>query len=255
MSFAASLVSHLHIGAIARAPVRLYVPQPLFAAAAIALPDGQRHYLASVMRAKEGGHVALFNGDDGEWTARIDTLDRKRCHVVVDALRRPQPMAAPAPTLLFGVLKGARLPTLIEKATELGVGELVPVLTARCAARDLNIPRMQAIAVEAAEQCGRLTVPPVRPVLPLARALDGWDPSRPLFACDTRGAEDTPALAGLAVPARGGGLLIGPEGGLAPEEIEAIEALECTRLVTLGPNTLRAETAALAALALVCCSS
>jgi 16S rRNA (uracil1498-N3)-methyltransferase len=138
--------------------LRLFSQNPLFASARLSPPDGQRHYLFSVMRAREGDRVALFNGIDGEWEAEIVRLNRKGCEFAVRGCLRPQPAPAPAPTLLFGVLKGARLPSLVEKAVELGVGELVPVLTTHCHARALNVQRLQAVATEAAEQCGRLDV-------------------------------------------------------------------------------------------------
>ena len=238
--------------------IRLFAPsQPLAARAALSLPDEQRHYLANVMRAKPGGKILLFNGVDGEWSASIDVLDKKRCELLVIELTRPQPTPiAAAPTLLFGVLKGQRLPTLIEKCTELGCGDFMPVVMRHCAARSLNVPRLQAIATEAAEQSRRLTVPTVHEPVALADALAGWEPSRPLFVCDELGhAGGAPPLGGLAaeLAAASPGILIGPEGGLAAEERTLLQEQAFVRAVSLGANTLRAETAAMAACALLSC--
>ena len=230
--------------------LRLFSQNPLFASARLSPPDGQRHYLFSVMRAREGDRVALFNGIDGEWEAEIVRLNRKGCEFAVRGCLRPQPAPAPAPTLLFGVLKGARLPSLVEKAVELGVGELVPVLTTHCHARALNVPRLQAVATEAAEQCGRLDVPVISPLATLRDVLATWDPQRPLFACDTRTGA-SPLAGQSAAAARAGGILIGPEGGLAPHEWEALDTYGYVTPVSLGRNTLRAETAAMAALAIL----
>lgn len=237
---------------------RLYTPQPLVNGGALSLSDGQRHYLLNVMRAKEGDELSIFNGADGEWTAAVSLLNKKRCDLQLLEQARPQPSpAAAGPCLLFGVLKGARLSTLVEKACELGAGSLQPVVTQYCAVRSLNVQRLQDIAIEAAEQSRRLTVPTVAEAQPLAAALDAWDAERPLIVCDERG-DGAPPLSALladgtldagAAP----GVLIGPEGGFSPEEFEALAARPFVRTVSLGANTLRAETAAMAALAVLGC--
>ena len=240
--------------------IRLYAPsQPLVAHATLSLADDQRHYLANVMRAKAQEQVKLFNGEDGEWMAAIEVLDKRRCEVRVLDQIHPQPPPAPGPTLLFGVLKGQRLPSLVEKSTELGVGELVPVVMQHCAARSLKTSRLQAIAVEASEQSRRLTVPTVREATPLAEALAKWDSSRVLFLCDERAfGAGSPALseaaAALGAGAPAPGVLIGPEGGLSPDERQQLEACAFVHFVSLGANTLRAETAAMAACAVLACS-
>ena len=246
----------LLLGVEALPQIRLYTPrQALTRENVLTLSDGQRHYLFSVMRAKVGGKVALFNGEDGEWSAAIEALDKRRCELRVLEQLREQPADVPSePTLLFGVLKGARLPTLVEKAVELGVGSLRPVVTQHCAARTLNVARLQSIATEAAEQSRRLTVPDVSEPEPLEAALAAWDPSRPLCVCDERG--DAPPLSWLATRGVLGdspAVLVGPEGGFSPDEFEQLEAMACVTPVSLGPNTLRAETAALAACAILAC--
>lgn len=245
-----------------RANARLYTPgSALVSSQAVAgLTAEQQHYLASVMRVRAGDEVLVFNGVDGEWSATVEAVDKRRCQLRVNGRTRQQPPpseAAGAPTLLFAVLRSARLSTLVEKATELGVGELRPVVTQNCAVRKLNVPRLQAVANEASEQSRRLTVPGISEPEALPSALDGWDAQRPLCVCDERGgAPPLSALVAdglLAGEAGGPGLLIGPEGGFAPEEFQALADLPFVRLVSLGQNTLRAETAALAACAVLAC--
>lgn len=202
----------------------------------------------------------VFNGADGEWLATIGELDRKRCVLTVLEQLRPQPVSADSPILLFGVLKGARLPTLVEKATELGVAKLVPVLTRHCAAKALNVEKLQRTACEAAEQSRRLTVPQITQPLPLRDALAAWDVSRALLLCDERGGAPplTSVLANLhrfgECGVGGVGILVGPEGGFAADEFVDLDGLPCVQSVSLGANTLRAETAALAACAILACS-
>ena len=231
--------------------IRLHTPHALGVAAEVELSEPQRRYLFSVMRATAGDRLLAFNGADGEWRVRIEALDKKRGVLRAEELQRAQPADAPSPSLYFAVLKGARLPALVEKATELGVGELQPVVTRHCAARDLNAARLNLVAIEAAEQCGRLTVPTVREPVALPKMLAGWDAETPLFVCDER-RDGAPPFGTVGAPP-GAAILVGPEGGFSPEEFEALDALAAARRVSLGANILRAETAALAALAVVAC--
>jgi len=198
--------------------IRLHTRQPLAASSLISLEESQRHYLFSVMRARAGDSVALFNGQDGEWLARISTISKSSVQLSLQSQLRPQ-RAEDGATLLFGVLKGARLPMLVEKATELGVSQLQPVLMQHCAARAVNVPRLQAIAVEAAEQSGRLTVPSMGNPLPLKAALQKWSelqPSRALCVCDERGGSRLIGeLAASGEVEANSGVLIGPEGGFS----------------------------------------
>ena len=241
--------------------VRLYTPhQPLAAANVISLSDDQRRYVATVMRFRVGDQLNVFNGVDGEWLATVGTLDKKNCELTVTDQLRPQPADDDlGPTLLFGVLKGARLPTLVEKATELGVGKLVPVVTRHCAAKTLNVLKLQKTACEAAEQSRRLTVPEIAEPVPLQKALTTWEQSHALLLCDERGG--APPLFEVLTEMRRSssssssnlGLLIGPEGGFSAEEFEVLDSLPFVRRASLGQNTLRAETAALAACAVLAC--
>ena len=243
---------------------RLYVPsQPLTASSCLTLREDQHHYLLSVMRMRPGKSIMVFNGADGEWSAIIEDIDKKSCMLRVMENVRPQPEAAAVaqmPILVFGVLKGQRLRTLVEKSTELGAGALQPVVTRHCAARKLNSARLQVIAVEAAEQSGRLTVPTVEDLLPsLSAALANWNPSAPLYVCDER--RNAPPLTKVHAVAAAEdrlatfapGLLVGPEGGFSAEEFDELDRFPFVQRVSLGENILRAETAALAACAILAC--
>jgi len=227
---------------------RLHVPVPLAVGARVDLADEMRHYLYSVMRVKSGKPCRLFNAADGEFEATVERLDRKAGELSIVSQLRPAPAHVGGPTLLFGVLKGSRLPMVIEKATELGVHTLQPIVSEYCSARDVNLVRLTAIATEAAEQSGRLTVPRVLAPKPLLEALAEWDSAVPLCACDERGGGVSLAQADVGSSP---GVLIGPEGGFSPAEFEVLSRMGCVTLVSLGANILRAETAALAALAVL----
>lgn len=232
-------------------PIRLFVVDDLGPGAAIGLPPAQAHYLRHVMRRQRGDEIALFNGRDGEWLARIDGFGKGWCSLAVEAPLRGQ---TPEPDLwlAFAPLKRARIDFLVQKATELGAALLQPVLTRHVAVDRVNTDRLIANAVEAAEQCGRLTVQEVREPLPLDGLLRDWPRKRRLLFCDEAG--DAPPLASaLADAGCASGpwaVLTGPEGGFAPAEREAIRAQPFVVPVHLGPRILRAETAAVAALAL-----
>lgn len=245
---AASTVSGRAAGGGRALGPRLHTPLQLAAGALVALPDEQRHYLATVMRVRPGRPFRLFNAADGEFEATVDRLDRRSAEVRVGAQLRPPPESAAGPTLLFGVLKGPRLGMLVEKATELGVHTLQPVVSEYCVARTVSLPRLIAIATEAAEQSGRLSVPRVLEAAPLLDVLRGWETSMPLCACDERGGGVPLAAAGVG---RAAGLLVGPEGGFSPAEFEALAEMGCVVRVSLGPHILRAETAAMAGLVLL----
>lgn len=225
---------------------RLFVDTALRAGAAFALAPAQAHYLGTVLRRGPGDRLRLFNGRDGEWQARLDTLRRDRATVVVDACLRPQVEETDL-WLAFALLKRDATDLVVQKATELGAAALLPVLTARTNAGRVNEDRLRAIAIEAAEQCERLTLPRIAAPVALAALLDAWPADRPLFAAIERSSDAAPLR-----PAHGkAGLLVGPEGGFAPAELDALGNHPLVTPVRLGPRVLRAETACLAGLALL----
>ncbi len=197
------------------------------------------------MRQAPGDPLRLFNGRDGEWRARIVTIGKRGALLACETLLRAQ---APEPDLwlLLSIIKREALEWAVEKATELGAAEIHPVITARSQPARPNPDRLRAIATEAAEQCERLTVPLIHPPRPLDAALRDWPPERRLIAAIERGADAPPA------PETGAGaLLIGPEGGFDPRELDAMRRLPFLVPASLGPRILRAETAAIVGLALL----
>ena len=224
--------------------IRLFVEAPLAADATVALASGQAHYLRNVMRRKPGDRIHLFNGRDGEWEGAIETLALGRAGVRLGAQLAAQP-PAPDLRLLFAPLKSERTRFVVEKATELGVGAIQPVLTRYCQTRRVNVERLRAHAIEAAEQCGRLDVPSIVPPCSLTDALADWPPERRLLVCDPE-AERTVAESLADAPAA---ILVGPEGGFAPAEKRMLTEHPAAVLARLGPRILRAETAVAAALA------
>ncbi|MDX2222748.1 MAG: 16S rRNA (uracil(1498)-N(3))-methyltransferase [Rhodospirillaceae bacterium] len=230
---------------------RLFVDAPLDAGARIAGAETQSHYLRHVLRLRGGESVALFNGRDGEWRAAVVVLAKHGVAFEVAERLRAQ-VETPGPWLAFAPIKKARIDLVAEKAAELGVGLLWPVLTRRTAAERVNLARLRANAVEAAEQCGRLSVPEVREATPLAALIDAWPRDRRLFVLDETGAGApiARALRDVAPPtgAFQCGFLCGPEGGFDKSELDALKELPFVTAVGLGPRILRAETAALAAL-------
>ena len=231
------------------AKIRLYVAAPLGPGAEVALTAGQAHYLGAVMRQKPGGRVAVFNGRDGEWIAEIAALGRGSGSLLARAPGQPQRMP-PDVWLMFAPIRKARTDFIVEKATELGAARILPVLTRHTNAERLGTGRLRAHAVEAAEQCGGTFVPEVAEPERLEALLDRWDPARRIVFCDERPGAP-PARAALAAAAPGPwAVLTGPEGGFAPEEAARLRAMAAVLPVALGPRVLRADTAAVAALAL-----
>ena len=227
--------------------IRLFVEAPLAAGTAVALATGQAHYLRNVMRQAPGDRVRLFNGRDGEWEGAIETLAPNRATVRPVAQLSAQP-PAPDLRLLFAPLKSERTRFVVEKATELGVGAIHPVLTRYGQTRRVNVERLRAHAIEAAEQCGRLEVPSIVPPCPLADALRDWPLERRLLVCDPE-AERTVAGALADNAGASWAILIGPEGGFAPDERRLLADHPAAVHARLGPRILRAETAVAAALA------
>lgn len=237
-----------------RARVRLFVAADLAAGGAVALAPEQAHYVSRVMRLGIGDRLLLFNGRHGEWLAEIVETTKTRVGVRIERQTREQ-TSEPGPWLAFAPLKKAETVFLVEKATELGVERLMPVATRRTASERVNVPRLIANAVEAAEQCERLTVPAVDEPTTLSRLLADWPRRRTLFVGDEQGGGEplidvlmaTRARAPEIAPSHG--FLIGPEGGFEREELDGLCDLPFVTRVGLGPRILRAETAAIAALA------
>jgi 16S rRNA (uracil1498-N3)-methyltransferase len=233
-----------------RPATRLFVEAALGEGVEVALSAAAAHRLRVVLRLREGDAVALFNGRDGEWLARIAAMGRDGGTVALGERLRPQP-AEDDLWLVFALIKRPRLEWLVEKATELGAAALVPVLTQRTVADTVNPARLSAIAREAAEQCERLSVPELRAPQPLAALLATWPGERRLIHCDETGRAPPVAAAMASLEPGPVAVLVGPEGGFAESELDALGKLPNLTSVGLGPRVLRSETAALAALAVV----
>ena len=263
---------------------RILVDHSLSAGVRIALDEAQSRHVGTVLRLAPGDVLRVFNAREGEWRARIADKSKRGMNVTVEERLRPA-RATPDLDLLFAPVKRHATDLTVEKATELGVRRLRPVITQRTIAETVRLERLQAIAREAAEQTERFDAPEILPPLALAKALDGWDEARPLIYADEAG-EATPLIEALSQtfslaekvaakrpdegrsdtqtserlntphplpPSRGGALalLIGPEGGFTPEERRMLRALPFVVPVSLGPRILRAETAVIAALSVI----
>jgi 16S rRNA (uracil1498-N3)-methyltransferase len=234
------------------ARLRVYVEAGLAAGGRIELDARAQHYLRHVMRAKTGETLILFNGRDGEWRASLALTGKARADAVLAECLRPQ-APEPGPWLLAAALKRAPMDWLAEKACELGAALLWPLSTKRTVVDRVNVGRLRAIAIEAAEQCLRLAVTEIREPVSLDAALASWPKGRRLIICDETGASPpiAAALAGLDARPESLAILTGPEGGFEPAELDALRKLSFVMTVGLGPRLLRAETAAIAALAAV----
>jgi 16S rRNA (uracil1498-N3)-methyltransferase len=221
---------------------RLYVGTPIGAGARVELDAAQANYLGNVMRLKESDKLLVFDGMSGEWLAEIAQAGKKRMILSVTEPTRPQE-AAPDLWLAFAPVKKGRVDWLVEKAVELGVARLLPVVTQRTIVDKLNLDRMQAHIIEAAEQCGRTALADIDEPVKLDAFLKQRDGLRTLYFADETGGEPA-ATAFQPGPAT---ILLGPEGGFTPEEAVAIRSAPNSTAVSLGPRILRAETAALAA--------
>lgn len=230
-------------GSLSTTP-RLFVEARLAEGVALVLPAPQSHYLAQVMRRAPGDYVRLFDGVNGEWAARLLSVSRKAVEVVPE-LQSGRQEAVPDLWLCAAPLKRGRIDWVAEKACELGVARFVPVITRRTVVDKLNLERLRAHMVEAAEQCGRTALPDMAEPVTLAALLKGWPAGRQLIFADETGGVPLASVP-LFVPAA---VLIGPEGGFDPAERAAIAALSEAVAVTLGPRILRADTAAVAAIA------
>lgn len=241
--------------------IRLFVPQPLSDGVHIEPSEEQCRYLIAVMRLQLGDELSVFNGKDGEWLFRVSGVSKRGCRLTAIRRTRVQTLG-PDLDLLIALVKRGPLETIVEKATELGARRIRLVITRRTQADHTNVSRLRAIAVEAAEQTGRLDVPEVVEPAKLEQLFDGWGSDRKLMFCDEAGDDPSaewggsqgraqPVLKALAGQVQEPwAVLIGPEGGFAPEERERLRGLGGVTPVTLGPRILRADTAAISALTL-----
>ena len=223
---------------------RLFVRQPLIEGAAVELDAAQANYLGNVLRMSTGGELLVFDGSSGEWLVRIREAAKKSMTLQVERRTR-EPEIIPDVWLAFAPVKRAQTDWLVEKATELGAAKLLPVMTRRTVAERVKLERLEAIAIEAAEQCGRTRLPEIAEPQPLAHLIETRDTDRTFYFADEAGGEAA-ATAFKPGPAL---ILIGPEGGFTDEERALIRASPHSIAISLGPRILRAETAALAALA------
>lgn len=228
---------------------RIFVASDLQPDSAVELPENQSKYLLRVMRLAPGASVRVFNGRDGEWDATLIQESAKRAAIL--PVRQTLPQSSPPNlTLMFAPLKKARTDFVVEKACELGVRTIQPVMTDFTQASRVRSDRLQAVVIEAAEQTERMDIPTVEDDMALSAALDVWPAGQPLFYCDEAG-DASPMIEALtARESNSAGILIGPEGGFSPKERERLRAQDFVVPVTLGPRILRAETAAVAALTL-----
>jgi len=217
--------------------IRLYCPANLASGVNVDLPKPQKHYLKKVLRCQKGDELFLFNPQNGEFTAEYDDLVAVKEQTIA-------PYAEGELTLIFAPIKFGKIDLLAEKATELGVTVLQPVQTKYTQIARINYERMAANATEAAEQTGRISVPEVKEIMGLSEFLSGWDKTKKIIFCDETGG--IPILQGMAQ--KPAAILIGPEGGFAPEETKLLHSKDFIIPVSLGKRILRAETAAIAAL-------
>ncbi|CUH49466.1 16S rRNA (uracil(1498)-N(3))-methyltransferase [Ruegeria atlantica] len=228
------------------AKIRLYVEHPLGQGQSVPLTREQAHYLFGVMRLSVGGHVALFNGQDGEWLAEVIVAGKRGG--VLSCVEQSKPLQLP-PDLwfLFAPIKKARTDFIVEKAAEMGAARIMPVQTEFTNSERIRQDRLQAHAVEATEQCGGTFVPEVADLQRLDRVLESWPEGRQLMFCDEAEVGSALRLAGNETD-QSWAILIGPEGGFSERERARLAALPYSHVVSLGPRILRADTAAVAAL-------
>ncbi|WP_404989693.1 16S rRNA (uracil(1498)-N(3))-methyltransferase [Brucella pseudogrignonensis] len=229
---------------------RIHIEADLATGASVEAPTQAAHYLTHVMRLKEGDEVLVFNGQDGEWKARLRPEGKKRLFLEAIEQTRPQPEACDL-IYCFAPLKQGRLDYMVQKAVEMGAGVLQPVVTQHTQVPKLGTDRIKANAIEAAEQCGVLAIPECRDALRFDRFLEQWDQSRRLIFCDEGHETDDPLTVLSNLKPGPYAVLIGPEGGFSESERQQLRSLPFVTAIPLGPRILRADTAAVAALTLV----
>ncbi len=229
---------------------RLFVSHPLQQGVAIACERAQAHYLTNVLRLEEEATIALFNGQDGEWSALV-RKQGKRDVQLEPTQKVAEQVVGPDLHYLFAPIKRARLDYMVQKAVELGASHLRPVLTHHCQVERVNQDRMLANAIEAAEQCGIMSIPEIDKPKKLNDLIEGWDKERQLVFCDEKGEKQNPIDPLKQVKAEKWAVLIGPEGGFSEQERDLLRARRFVTPLALGPRIMRADTAAVAALSLV----
>lgn len=229
---------------------RLFVDSAIQAGSAVPVDDGQFNYLHNVLRLAEDAELLAFNGRDGEWLVKLHYPSKKKIALEPIELTRPQPEPSDL-HYLFAPLKVGRLDYLVQKAVEMGAGVLQPVMTQHVQGKIGSIDRLRANAVEAAEQCGILAIPEVREPVRLLNLLEEWDSNRRIIYCDEGAETNNPMAALSAIEEKHHALLIGPEGGFSSEEQILLRSLPFVTAIPLGPRILRADTAAVAAMAVI----
>ena len=232
------------------AATRLFIDAPLAAGVVVPISGDRANRLLNVLRLRDGAAVHVFNGSDGEWRGTLTDTTRRATSLLISERTRAQ-IVGPDIDYCFAPLKHARLDYLVQKATEMGARRIRPVRTRRTQVTRVNTERMRANVVEAAEQCGVLALPNVADEISFDRLLRDWEPDRRLVFCDETAALSDPLAALRAVPSSKFALLIGPEGGFDPDERDALLAHSFTVAISLGPRILRADTAGVAALAIL----
>ncbi len=229
---------------------RLFVQASLAAGNVIRCEPAQNHYLLTVLRLKPGAHVGIFNGRDGEWEGELQFGGRKSSSLRV-VLKVKDQETGPDLVYLFAPIKRARLDYMVQKATEMGASVLQPVITEYTNVYHLKIDRMRLNAIEAAEQCNLLSIPEIRDPVRFEEVLNTWSSQRTLIYCDEQAALDCPLRQLEKVKPGPLAILIGPEGGFSPSERALLQKQPFVVPISLGPRIMRADTAAVAALALV----
>ncbi|MEP7455861.1 16S rRNA (uracil(1498)-N(3))-methyltransferase [Phyllobacterium sp. SB3] len=229
---------------------RLYVTDDLKQGSRADTGPEAVNYLANVLRMKDGDEILVFNGRDGEWRAALRFESKKKLYLEPIELTRKQPVT-PDLIYCFAPLKQGRLDYLVQKAVEMGAGILQPVITQHTQVARIGIERIESNAIEAAEQCGVLAIPTTREPLKLEKLLDDWDPARRLIFCDEGHDTHNPLSLLQSLPKTPLGVLIGPEGGFSDQERQKLRSLPFVTAIPLGQRILRADTAAVAALALI----
>jgi 16S rRNA (uracil1498-N3)-methyltransferase len=229
---------------------RLFLTSPLTAGEPLTATAEQYNYLANVLRMDDEMELLVFNGRDGEWKAKLSYPTRKKLLITPFELARPQPVRSDF-VFMFAPLKSGRLDYLVQKAVEMGAGYIQPVLTQHTQVHRMGVDRLQANVIEAAEQCGILSVPKVAEPEKLMTLLERWDPARRIIYCDEDASGNNPVGKLGSIRERKLALLIGPEGGFSEAERVKLRSLAFVTAIPLGPRILRADTAAVAAMAVV----